>query len=130
MLEGSCHCGAVRWTFDGVPESATACNCTICRRYGCLWAYDFEGERIRVSGPTRAYMWGSKSIGYNFCATCGCVVSWREERPGPEGRIRVAFNLRLAEPDAVGSIVIEHFDDLKSFDDLGQDGRCVRDMWF
>src|SRR5262249_39749528 len=44
MIEGSCHCGAVRWTFEGVPESATACNCTACRRYGVLWAYDYEGE--------------------------------------------------------------------------------------
>jgi hypothetical protein len=41
MVEGSCHCGAVRWSFDGTPESATACNCTVCRRYGVLWAYDF-----------------------------------------------------------------------------------------
>ena len=52
MLEGSCHCGNVRWSFDGTPESATACNCTVCRRYGVLWAYDYEDERIRVSGST------------------------------------------------------------------------------
>jgi hypothetical protein len=25
---------------------------------------------------------------------------------------------------------MEHFDGLKTFEDLGQDGRCVRDMWF
>jgi len=31
---------------QGYPESATTCNCTICRRYGVLWAYDYEGERI------------------------------------------------------------------------------------
>jgi hypothetical protein len=55
MIEGSCHCGAVRWSFDGVPDAATACNCTVCRRYGVLWAYDYENEGIRVSGPTHAY---------------------------------------------------------------------------
>jgi hypothetical protein len=55
MIEGSCHCGAVRWSFEGTPESATACNCTVCRRYGVLWAYDYEDERIRVSGPTQVY---------------------------------------------------------------------------
>lgn len=42
MIEGSCHCGSVTWRFDRIPESATACNCTVCRRYGVLWAYDFE----------------------------------------------------------------------------------------
>ena len=46
MLKGSCLCGAVSWTFDGMPDSATACNCTACRRYGTLWAYDYEDERI------------------------------------------------------------------------------------
>lgn len=40
MLEGSCHCGAITWQFDGVPPDATACNCTICRRHGALWSYD------------------------------------------------------------------------------------------
>ena len=57
MIEGTCHCGAVRWRFSGIPESATACNCTVCRRYGALWAYDFEGEgRIHVSvRPKRTF---------------------------------------------------------------------------
>ena len=58
MIEGSCHCGAVRWSFDGTPEAATACNCTICRRDGVLWAYDYEDERIRVSGPTSVHVRG------------------------------------------------------------------------
>lgn len=55
MIQGSCHCGAVQWWFDGMPDGATACNCVPCRRYGALWAYDFEGERIKVSGTTRAH---------------------------------------------------------------------------
>lgn len=130
MLEGSCHCGAVRWSFDGQPESATACNCTVCRRYGVLWAYDYEGERIRVSGPTQVYAWGSKSLGFHFCAKCGCVAYWRATAPGKDNRRRIAVNLRLAEPEAVESIVLEHFDGLVTFDDLGQDGRRIKDVWF
>ena len=82
LIEGSCHCRAVRWTFDGVPDSATACNCTLCRRYGVLWAYDFEGERIRVAGETRTYAPG-ESIGFHFCAACGCVTWWRALAAGP-----------------------------------------------
>lgn len=58
MIQGSCHCGRVGWQFDGLPESATACNCTVCRRYGVLWAYDFEGGGIRVAGETTAYRRG------------------------------------------------------------------------
>lgn len=130
MIEGSCHCGAVRWSFEGVPESATACNCTICRRYGVLWAYDYEDERIRVSGPTRAYTWGNRNIGFHFCPDCGCVAYWRGLAPGEDGRRRVAVNLRLAEPGEVAGIVVDHLDGLESWNDLPRDGRCIADMWF
>jgi hypothetical protein len=129
MIEGSCHCGAVRWSFEGMPESATACNCTVCRRYGVLWAYDYEGEGIRVSGPTRAYVRG-QGIGFHFCPDCGCIAYWRALAPGADGRRRIAVNLRLADPEAVGTIIIDHFDGLNSFEDLPRDGRCVADMWF
>ena len=130
MLEGSCHCGAVRWRFDGIPDGATACNCTVCRRYGVLWAYDFEGEGIHVSGPTTAYMRGDKSLGFHFCPTCGCVAYWRALQANEAGRRRIAVNLRLTEPEPVADIPIDHFDGLDKFEDLPRDGRCVRDYWF
>ncbi len=130
MLKGSCHCGAVQWQFDGIPASATACNCTICRRYGVLWAYDFEGEGIQVSGSTQVYIRG-ESIGFHFCPTCGCVAYWLSLEPNEEGRRRIAINLRLVEePETVTQIPIDHFDGLDSFEDLPRDGRCVKDYWF
>jgi hypothetical protein len=128
-IEGTCHCGAVRWRFAGVPEGATACNCTICRRYGVLWAYHYEGEGIEVSGPATAYVRGSRSIGFHFCPTCGCVAYWRTLEPGKDGRRRIAVNLRLADPAAVAHLPIDHFDGLVSFDDLPRDGKCVADLW-
>jgi hypothetical protein len=130
MIDGICHCGAVQWRFDGIPTSATACNCTICRRYGVLWAYAHEGHGIDVSGPTHAYVWGDKSIGFHFCATCGCIAYWRTVQPGNDGLRRIAVNLRLATPEAVSSIVVDHFDGLNTWEDLPRDGKCVADMWF
>jgi hypothetical protein len=129
MIEGVCHCGAVRWRFDESPDSATVCNCTVCRRYGVLWAYDFEGERIHVSGPTRAYIRG-KAIEFHFCPSCGCVAFWRGRELDEEGRRRIAVNLRLTEPELVARIPIDRFDGLGSFEDLPRDGRCVADYWF
>ncbi len=130
MLTGSCHCGKVHWTFDGDPGTATACNCTICRRYGVLWIYDYEGEKITLTGPTAAYLWGPKTIGFHFCPDCGCVACWRGARPGKDGRRRIAVNVRLAEPDSVAHLPIRHFEGLESWKDLPDDGRCVSDMWF
>jgi hypothetical protein len=120
----------VNWKFDGDPGSATACNCTVCRRYGTLWIYDYEGERITVAGETRAYVRG-KALGFHFCPVCGCVAYWRALEAEGEGRRRIAVNLRLAhDPEAVAHFPIDHFDGLDSFDDLPRDKRCVRNMWF
>jgi hypothetical protein len=133
MIEGCCHCGAVRWTFEGVPVSATACNCTLCRRYGALWIYDYENEAIKVSGPTAVYIrkdTTKPALEIHFCSSCGCVICWRGLSVEADGRRRIAVNLRLAEPEAVAALPIEHFDGLDTFDDLGRDGRCVKDMWF
>ena len=130
MIEGSCHCGAVHWTFEGVPDGATACNCTVCRRYGVLWIYDYEGEGIQVTGPTQAYVRG-EALGFHFCPICGCVAYWRALHPNAEGRRRIAVNLRLvADPEAVARVPIDHFDGLDRFEDLPRDGRCVADYWF
>ena len=129
MMQGSCHCGAVAWRFDGTPESATACNCTVCRRYGVLWAYDYEGERIHVAGSSKTNVRGD-SIGFHFCPECGCVTHWRALEANEEGRRRIAVNLRMTEPEPVAKLPIEHFDGLVSFEDLPRDGRCVGDYWF
>jgi len=133
MIVGTCHCGSVRWTFDGMPESVTACNCTLCRRYGTLWIYDYEGERISVTGPTQAYTRSdaaNPALEIHFCAICACVISWRGRRTDDHGRRRVAVNLRLTEPGPVAHLPIDHFDGLETFDDLPRDDRCVADMWF
>ena len=133
MLTGSCHCGDAHWSLEGDPGSVTACNCTLCRRYGALWAYDYEDERITISGPTTAYRRQGKadpSLEIRFCPSCGCVICWRGLRLGQDGRRRIAVNVRLAPPEAVADLQIDHFDGLERFDDLPSDGRCVRDMWF
>jgi len=131
MIEGSCHCGAVRWRFTGVPDGATACNCTACRRYGVLWAYDYQDEGIVVSGETRAYVRADGGdLSFNFCPTCGNLAYWRGLRVDDQGRRRIAVNLRLAEPAAVAEIPVDHFDGLDSWTDLPRDGRCVGDYWF
>jgi hypothetical protein len=129
MIEGSCSCGKVRWQLDAIPKSATACSCTACRRYGTLWAYDYENERIRVSGPTRAYIRGD-SLEFHFCPECACVAYWRGREANAEGRRQIAVNLRLTEPGPIAKVPIRHFDGLDKWADLPSDGKCVADLWF
>jgi len=130
MIEGSCHCGAVKWRLQGVPESATACSCSVCRRYGALWAYGHEDEDVAVSGPTRTYVWGDRRLAFHACGDCGCVAYWRGLALNEQGRRRVGVNLRLADPEAVGAIPVEHLDGFDSWTVVPREARCVSDMWF
>lgn len=127
-MQGSCHCGAVHWSFEGVPESATACNCSVCRRYGTLWGYGFFDERIVVSGETRTYQWHHRWLEFHFCPHCACVVFWRAAEPGADGRRYGAVNLRLAlDPADVQAIPLVHHDTDSDADRA--DGKCVADVW-
>ncbi|CAN7682372.1 GFA family protein [Rhizobium sp. LjRoot258] len=133
ITRGSCHCGAVHWEFRGTIPDATICNCTVCRRYGVLWAYDYDGQGIHVEDETdalTAYICGSQSLSFNFCRRCGNLISWRALRPSRNGETRIAVNLRLAEPAEVADVRLQRFDGLHSFEDLPPDARTVADVWF
>ncbi len=45
----TCHCSAVHLTCDPAPVEVTECTCSICRRYGVLWAY-YEPSQVRIEG--------------------------------------------------------------------------------
>ena len=128
-MEGSCHCGAARWRLERVPQSATSCNCSICRRHGALWAYGFKGEDFTVSGETATYAWNRRSLAFHFCSKCACVVAWLAARRGEDGRLYGAVNLRLAaEPGAVKDVPLVHHDTV-TMADLPRDGKRVSDVW-
>jgi hypothetical protein len=128
-LQGTCHCGKVSWTYAGTLESATACNCTSCRRWGGLWAYGNENEEISTAGPTQTYVRGP-NLEYHFCPTCAGVAFWKLRKTNAEGKRPMAVNLRMTEPAAIEHLPIDHFEGLESFEDLPRDARCIRDMWF
>ncbi|NGM48586.1 hypothetical protein G5B46_03085 [Caulobacter sp. 602-2] len=50
MIRTSCHCGAVGFAIETAPTEVTQCNCSICRRYGVLWAYYSLGAVRLVEG--------------------------------------------------------------------------------
>ena len=130
-ITGQCHCGQAGFTLAGDPGSITSCNCTLCRRYGALWAYDFADGRISLTGTLQSYTRKGKAnpaLEILFCPDCAAVMAWRGLRL-EEGRIRIAVNMRMAEPGAVADLAIDHFDGLDSFEDLPRDGCRVRDLW-
>jgi hypothetical protein len=130
MLEGSCHCGNVTWKYEIPLESVTACNCTVCRRFGALWAYGYLGEGISISGPTGFYSRG-EAIEFHFCKNCSCVTHYTGKRKDENGRMKVAVNTRMvSDPKLIESLPIDHFEGLVTFEDLPRDHRTVKDLWF
>ncbi len=131
MIKGSCHCGQVKWTYIYPAESVTACNCSLCRRYGALWAYGFDQIDAQVSGKTTAYEWGGKLSQYHFCVDCGCLCYYIANKPDAEGKRKIAVNFRMAEnADLIQHLRIDHFDGFDQFEDLPSDGKKVKDLWF
>ncbi len=60
MIRAACHCTTVRMEIEETPTWVTDCNCTLCRRYGALWAY-YEADQVKlVQGvdATDTYLWG------------------------------------------------------------------------
>lgn len=95
MLLATCHCGSVSIELARPPTDVTDCNCSICRRYGVLWAY-FAPEEVRISTPqgTDTYQWGHRSLFFHRCRTCGCVSHWSPDAARrPAGRMGI--NARL-----------------------------------
>lgn len=131
MIEGKCHCGQVKWSYPLKLESVTACNCSLCSRYGALWAYGHLEDGIQISGATKAYEWGNKHSGFHFCTNCGCLAYYLANKINDKGQRRIAVNTRMAvNPDQVQALLIDHFDGRDKFDDLPSDGRRVKDLWF
>lgn len=131
IVKGSCHCGSVTWGFSEPLESVTACSCTLCRRYGALWAYSNLDYGVRVSGETKIYSRGSKINGYHFCSNCGCLAYYLAFKADNEGKYRIAVNVRMANDyKQIADLSIDHFDGFDTFDDLPRDDRKVKDLWF
>jgi hypothetical protein len=110
LLTGACHCGAVRLVLPRRPRSLTACNCSICRRYGTLWAY-YKAATVRIEhepGATAEYLWGDRRLRFVRCARCGCVTHWERAQRTPASRMGV--NARLFEPEALGEVRIRRLD--------------------
>jgi hypothetical protein len=106
VIQSSCHCGAVRLTIAHAPSEVTDCNCTICRRYGALWAY-FSPKEVEITGATEIYMRGERSLGFHRCTVCGCVTHWAA---ADETHDRMGVNCRMMDPDVLASVRVRKLD--------------------
>lgn len=114
MLQAHCHCGALTVEVPRKPRSVTNCNCSICRRYGVLWAYYRDREvTLRAAGgdlaeATDSYRWGRDSQRFIRCRHCGCVMQWKKHQVDASSWTGV--NARQFDPQALGAVRIRLLD--------------------
>ena len=110
MIEASCHCGAVHIEIESLPETLTQCTCSICRRYGALFAYLTRKTARVVDGQEAEtpYIWGDRVIEFYFCNRCGCLTRYESIEKLEESRI--AVNARMIDPTAIAGLRIRTFD--------------------
>ena len=110
MLVATCHCKAVGIEVSSKPESLTQCTCSICNRYGSLWAYYNVATAAIKHKPeaTTIYRWNDKVIEFHHCNTCGCLTHYEDSEK--TGDYRIAVNARMMSPIDIEDINIKIFD--------------------
>jgi hypothetical protein len=76
-LEGQCHCGAVRVSFETALDpdqiEVRACQCTFCRHRGAKTVSDPAGRLDIAFAPEaiNRYRFGTQTSDFIICRTCG-----------------------------------------------------------
>lgn len=70
---GGCHCGKVRYEFDGDVSEVMECNCSHCSKKGMLLYFVDKDKFKLLSGAENLseYTFNKKAIRHLFCKTCG-----------------------------------------------------------
>jgi hypothetical protein len=108
-MEASCHCGAIHLEIATPPDTVTDCNCSICRRYGVLWAY-YSPKLVKINaapGATDVYMWKDRKIEFHRCKVCGCLMYWA---PVNKTRDRMGVNARMMDLNVLAAARVRKLD--------------------
>lgn len=114
-LEGSCHCGAVRYSVETHhPQPSTRCYCSICRKAGGGGGYGInlgaESKTLAVDGQDNVRVYRAKRIvdgveslsshERHFCSLCGCHL-WAFNSTWPDHLHPVASSVDSPLPSPV-----------------------------
>jgi len=109
--QGSCHCGAIAFTFKYEEiKSGLRCNCSICRRKGAVMSgFTLKPEELNINakkGALGLYQFDTKVAKHYFCKTCGIYPFHETMRK--QGHFRV--NLGCIDEIDTNEISVDIFD--------------------
>lgn len=111
-LNGSCHCGAVRFQVEAnISDGGSRCNCSICQKVGGVGAIVKPAAFTLLSGEGEMteYQWGPKISRRYFCKTCGvhCFGRGHLEQIGGDF---VSVNLNCLDGVELAGMKVTHWD--------------------
>ncbi len=95
VLEGGCHCGAVRFRVTVRSRKVVECNCSMCAKKGFLHLIvpESDFELVRGADALTTYTFGTHTAKHHFCSHCG-IHSYYRPRSHPD---QVDVNLRCLD---------------------------------
>ena len=102
VYQGSCHCGAVRFSVEAADSvEVERCNCSICSKSGFLHLIVPAGNFKLLSGEGKlaSYTFNTGVARHSFCSTCG-IKPFYTPRSNPDG-IDVNVNCLDTRPRAI-----------------------------
>ncbi|OZI24198.1 aldehyde-activating protein [Bordetella genomosp. 7] len=110
-FQGSCHCGAVRFTVNAdLPASAISCNCSHCRRKGFLLSF-FPADLFTLEAGADdlvSYRFATHKIDHRFCRHCGTQPF--AYGANPDGSPVRAVNLRCVPDADLDALTLQKYD--------------------
>lgn len=123
MITATCHCGDITLQTSQKTATLTQCNCSICRRYGAMWAY-YSRKSVSITakpGSLKPYHWGDGKIDFYHCTRSGCVTHHGRSVTKIDGTDTLAINMRNADDTRLaGSITVEMLDGASTWEILDQ----------
>lgn len=110
-IDGSCHCGAVRFTAE-LPKglaSARRCTCSICRMRGAVAVTSTHDGFQITQGEDRlaTYRFNTKTAEHHFCTVCGIYTHHKRRSNPNELGINVACLEGLSPFDFSEVVVLD-----------------------
>ncbi len=101
-LQGSCHCGAVRFAVTTDFPELTTCDCSICKRKNALMVkvHQTAFELLAGADQLAAYQFHSHTAVHHFCRVCG-IYPFHRKRVTPEHLGINVFCLDGFEPTGI-----------------------------
>ena len=79
MIQGGCHCGAVRYAIVGEPDGSMVCHCRTCRGISgapvLAWV-SVEAGAFRITKGEPARYASSAGVAREFCSACGTQLTY------------------------------------------------------